>query len=287
MASTVKLSYAEGFSWTQTVSSQGICGVLLFLIAFGVSSVLRKRPQKMRVRQILRLMIVGVFGCLTSILYGFSLTMLPVAVAITLLFQFTWIGIIIQVITTRRKPHLTEIVAALTIFGGTLLAGGMFWGDEFANLNPLGLICAFLSAITYATFMFLTSKTETDMPYLQRGVFISLGNALIACTLSPDFFTSGVILKGIWKYGLILGFFGSFIPVILFGIATPHLPTGISTIMASSELPAAITISVLLLGESIREVQVIGIIIILFGVVISQASSLRLTKVLRPKQEPD
>lgn len=284
MASTVKFSYAAGFSWTHTVSSQGIFGCFLFLVTFGVVTLFGKRPEKMRPKQVVRLMLVGIFGCSTSILYGFSLTMLPVAVAITLLFQFTWIGIVIQVITTRRKPHLAEIIAALIIFGGTLLAGGLLSGSELSDLDPLGLLCAFLSAITYATFMFLTSKIETEVPYLQRGLLISFGNALVSLSLSPDFFTSGIILEGIWKYGLVLGFFGSFIPVILFGIATPHLPTGISTIMASSELPAAIVISVFLLGEPIDLFQTLGIVVILAGVVVSQMPYIQLARTLKARQ---
>ena len=284
MASTVKLSYSAGFGWIETVASQGIFGSFLFFISFCLITLFFRKPQKMKPAQILRLLAVGIFGCSTSFLYGFSLTLLPVAVAITLLFQFTWIGIVIQMITTRRKPHLMEVVAAVIIFGGTLLAGGILSGEELSNLEPLGILCAFLSAITYATFMFLTSKIETTVPYLQRGLLISLGNAMLGLSICPSYFVSGVILEGIWKYGLILGFFGSFIPVILFGIATPHLPTGISTIMASSELPAAIAVSVLVLGEPIDIFQAAGIIIILTGVVVSQTPYIHLAKLLKPKQ---
>lgn len=282
MASTVKFAYAEGFNWTQTVASQAIFGAALFAAAFLVISLFRKRPQAMKPKQVLRLLGTGMVACMTTILYGFSLTMLPVAVAIILLFQFTWIGIIIQMISTRRKPHLAEAVAGLIIFGGTLFASGVFSGDLYHDLNPIGIVCASLSAITCALFMFLSSKVETTMPSIQRGLLICCGSSILALTVCPDYFTSGVIVEGIWKYGLILGLFGLFIPVILFGIGTPHLPTGISTIMASSELPCAIFISVFFLGEPIDLLQTIGIIVILGGVVVSQIPNIRPAEAYAP-----
>lgn len=278
MATTVKFAYAGGFAWTQTASSQSFFGFGIFGLVFLVMMLFGKRPEKMTTKQVFKLLGTGIVGCFTNVLYGYSLTMLPVAVAITLLFQFTWIGIVIQVITTRRRPHTAEVVAGLIILGGTLLAGGVLSGEYFSELNPIGIVCALLSAVSCAMFMFLSSKVETKMPFIQRGLFICAGSSLLAIIVCPDYFTSGILIDGIWKYGIILGMFGLFIPVIMFGIGTPHLPTGISTIMASSELPCAILISVFILGEPIDLFQTIGIIIILGGVTVSQIPYLQLLR---------
>ena len=270
MATTVKFAYNDGFNWTQTVASQAVFGTLYFAAALLVSFLFGKRPQRVRAHQVARLLGTGIVACTTTVLYGFSLTMLPVAVSITLMFQFTWIGIVIQVIATRRKPHVSEITAAVIIFFGTLLASGLLSNEFYTSLNPIGVACALLSSVSCAIFMFLTSKVETNMPLLQRGFFTCCGAAILGFIICPDYLTSGVLFEGIWRYGLILGFFGLFIPVIFFGIATPHLPAGLSTIMASSELPCAIIISVFILQEAVELLQIIGIIVMLGGVVISQ-----------------
>ena len=55
-------------------------------------------------------------------------------------------------------------------------------------------------------------------------------------------------------------------PVVLFGIGTPHLSAGLSTIMASSELPCGIAISVLVLSEPVDALQTAGIAVIMLGV---------------------
>ena len=101
-----------------------------------------------------------------------------------------------------------------------------------------------------------------------------LGACILGFAVCPDYFSSGALQAGIWKYGLILGVFGLFVPVVLFGIGTPHLPTGLSTIMASSELPCGILISVFVLGEPVSTLQAAGVVVILAGVVVSQLPNL-------------
>ena len=113
-----------------------------------------------------------------------------------------------------------------------------------------------------------------DLPPIQRGLFVCLGACILGFAVCPGYFTSGALQAGIWKYGLVLGAFGLLIPVVLFGIGTPHLPTGLSTIMASSELPCGILISVFVLGEPVSTLQAAGVVVILAGVVVSQLPNL-------------
>lgn len=273
MAATVKSALAEGFTWTQTAASQALFGALLFAIAFAVLTVTGKRPAPLAPKRILALLGLGLTTCTTCVLYNFALTMLPVSVAITLLFQFTWIGVVFQVIATRRRPHNAEIAAAAIILGGTLLASGLF-SSTVGYLNPIGITCALLSAVSCAAFMFLSARVGTDLPPIERGLVVCLGACILGFAVCPDYFSSGALQAGIGKYGLVLGAFGLFVPVVLFGIGTPHLSTGLSTIMASSELPCGIALSVLVLSEPIDALQIAGVVVIMLGVVVSQLPNL-------------
>ena len=116
---------------------------------------------------------------------------------------------------------------------------------------------------------------------------VCLGACVLGFALCPDYFASGAIQAGIWKYGLVLGLCALFVPVILFGIATPHLSTGLSTIMASSELPCGIAISAVLVGESVDALQLFGVIVILIGVVVSQLPNLLPAKTAAEPQSPN
>ncbi|WP_281654607.1 EamA family transporter [Eggerthella sinensis] len=273
MAATVKSAFAEGFTWAQSAASQALFGALLFGVALIVLTIAGKRPVPLSPKRVFALLGLGLTTCTTCVLYNYALTMLPVSVAITLLFQFTWIGIVFQVIATRRRPHPAELGAAVVILGGTLLASGLF-SSTVGDLNPVGIVCALLSAVSCASFMFLSARIGTDLPPIERGLVVCLGACILGFAVCPDYFASGALQAGIWKYGLILGVFGLLVPVILFGIGTPHLSAGLSTIMASSELPCGIAISVLVLSEPVDALQVVGIVIIMLGVVVSQLPNL-------------
>lgn len=273
MAATVKVAFAEGFAWAQTAASQAFFGALLFAVALLALAVAGKHPVPLSPKRALALLGLGLTTCTTCVLYNFALTMLPVSVAITMLFQFTWIGIVLQVIATRRRPHAAELCAAVVILGGTFLASGLF-SSSVGELNPIGIACALLSALSCATFMFLSARVGNDLPPIERGLVVCLGACILGFAVCPDYFASGALQAGIWKYGLILGAFGLFVPVVLFGIGTPHLSTGLSTIMASSELPCGIAVSMLVLSEPVDAFQALGIAVIMAGVVVSQLPSL-------------
>ena len=136
----------------------------------------------------------------TCVLYNFALTMLPVSVAITLLFQFTWIGIVFQVVATRRKPRLAEIVAAAVILGGTLLASGLF-SNTVGHLDPLGILCALLSAVSCATFMFLSARVGCDLPPIEARTSRVPGRVHPRFAVCPDYFSSGALQAGIGSTG--------------------------------------------------------------------------------------
>ena len=273
MAATVKTAYKDGFTWSQAVASQALFGVALFAAAFAALVLAGRRPVALSPRRAGSLLGLGMCSCTTAVLYNFALTMLPVSAAITLLFQFTWIGIVIQVATTRRRPHGAEVAAAAVILGGTLLASGLF-SDVVGDLDTLGVACALLSALSCATFMFLSGRIGNDLPPIERGLVVCLGACILGFAVCPDYFASGALQDGIWKYGLVLGAFGLLVPVVLFGIGTPHLSPGLSTIMASSELPSGIAVSMLVLAEPVDALQIAGIAVIMAGVAVSQLPNL-------------
>ena len=46
----------------------------------------------------------------------------------------------------------------------------------------------------------------------------------------------------------------------------PHISSGLGSLLSASELPTALFFSFLLLGESISFLQIIGVVILLFGI---------------------
>ncbi|WP_241963601.1 EamA family transporter [Gordonibacter sp. 28C] len=157
-ATTVKITYAAGFTWTQVVASQALFATILFAAALLVLRARGKRLVPLSPKQVLALMALGLNTCIGTVLYNYALTLLPVSVAITLLFQFTWMGIVVQLVVVRRRPRAAEVTAAAVILGGTLMASGMF-SDEMGALDPVGVACGLLLAVSCTFFMFFSSRS--------------------------------------------------------------------------------------------------------------------------------
>ena len=111
-----------------------------------------------------------------------------------------------------------------------------------------------------------------------RLLFTSLFAAIaIFFFQTPEIVWNGTLFGGgLWIYGLILGLFGIVIPIYLFSIAVPKVGTAMTSILSAMELPVAITVSVILLSESLTVLQVVGIIIILVGMTLPTLAQRRL-----------
>ena len=90
---------------------------------------------------------------------------------------------------------------------------------------------------------------------------------LIFIVLQPEFLINGALNNGLLKYGLIMGFFGSLVPPLLFNIGMPKIGSGLGTILSASELPTAVLMSTLVLNEAVTISKWIGVIVILIGIV--------------------
>lgn len=277
MATTYKLAYTAGFSSNQVVAAQAWGGFVLF-VAVCIVEVLRgNRLQRLPIGTVAKLVGTGALTGMTSILYCFAMSKLPVAVALTLLFQFTWIGIVIQVIVTRRAPSASQVGAAATILVGTVFASGIYQ-TGIAGYDPVALACGFGAAISCALFVTLSGMVPAPCSTAQRGATVCAGTVLMSLTVAPNFLSSGALVQGFAPYALVVGVFGLFLPVMLFGRGTPHLEPGISTILTSAELPAGLLVAMIVLGTPISAIEWLGVAAILSGVAIAQMGRKRTRK---------
>ncbi|WP_462134761.1 DMT family transporter [Slackia piriformis] len=273
MATTYKLAYAAGFTSSQVVAGQAWLALSFFAIAVLLGMMRGRRIVRLGAAQTLKLMGLGVLTCTTSILYCYAMSVLPAPVALTLLFQFTWIGLVIQMISTRRAPRACEIAAAVIILAGTAFASGLY-NAELDSLNPAGIACALGAAVSCALFVTLSGKVQAPCSSAQRGLMVMAGAAALSLVACPDFFASSAPIQEFAPYAAVAGLFGMFCPVILFGLGAPHLSSGLSTIMAAAELPMGLLISMIALGVPLGIVEWTGVAAILAGVVIAQLPNL-------------
>ncbi|QDX94103.1 DMT family transporter [Brevibacillus laterosporus] len=266
LAIFVKLAYRNGFTLGEVIGSQYLVGWLLLLLL-----TLLFFRHRVPLKQALVLFFAGTSASLTGICYyGALQTSIPASICIVLLFQFVWIGIIIEMISTKTLPSKEKVISVLFLLVGTALSSGLL-EQSFHNLEIKGIILGLLSAISFACYIFVSGKVAVDIPAFPRSVLLITGAlVLILIVFPPTFIYDGALGKGLWKYGIALGTFSIVIPSIAFSIGIPKIGSGLATILATAELPVTVILSVLILKEAVFFSQWIGVLLIFIGIAIPQ-----------------
>ncbi|MFJ7685766.1 EamA family transporter [Peribacillus butanolivorans] len=261
VSTIIKLAMRSGFSASEAVTSQFFFGFCIAVCIF----ILTNRT-KLSFNGVKILILAGVFTGLTNIFYGLSLNYLPASLAVVLLFQFTWIGMLISCITKRKFPSRIELISLIILVAGTIPAAGLIDVD-LSQIPFQGWLWGLAAALCYSLFLFVNGRATTNMNTTNRLVLVSFFAFMMSVVFqSPEVIWNGTLFsEGLWIYGLILGLFGMIIPVFLFTIAVPKVGLSMSSILGAIELPIAVLVSVILLSENVTSMQIVGIVTILLG----------------------
>lgn len=270
LSTIVKLAYSKGFVFEEVMISQFGTGWLILLVLMLVFA-----RKKITLKQFGRLAGVGLCTCLTGVFYYLSLQSIPASIAVVLLFQFTWIGVVIEAIVNKSMPSKETLVSIIILFIGTILAGDLIGGDQL-QLNLRGTLLGLAAALMMALFVFFSGRVETQMSSITRSFYMSCGGLILLTVLfTPKVFMEVSLANGLWVYGLILGTFGVVLPVLLFALGAPKISTGLATILGAGELPVAVIVSMLVLKENVSTLQWAGVLIILLGIAYPQIATVR------------
>ncbi|WP_151734222.1 EamA family transporter ['Paenibacillus yunnanensis' Narsing Rao et al. 2020] len=290
LSTIVVLAYGEGYKLGEVVGTQLLTGcILAWLLALYTkfrasrkqsgrdrnSAAAGPLPARLTWKQRLLLMLAGAPTVVTGLLYYQSLRYIPASLAIILLFQFTWISVLIQAVSKRQRPDKVTLLTLLLLFGGTLLAAGIL-NQESAEFNMTGLVLGLLSAVSYSMFIIFSGKAVPSAHPAFRSAWMVTGGLVLLCILFPPYFLFNGLLWGqLLLYGFLLGFFGAFIPPVLFAIGVPHIGGAMAGILGAAELPVAVLLSSIVLHEQVSGLQWTGVVLVLLGVVLPELYKLR------------
>lgn len=266
----VKLAYAQGFDPSQVSGSQVFFGALgLWYLTYRVRS--EWRQKRVSRKDLISLLLGGAFSALTGVTYYLCLQTTPASFAIILLFQFTWMGMLIECLKSRRLPTNYELISIIIILLGTVMAAGISM-NELSQLSWVGIAYGLTSAIGYTGFIYFNGTLAPTVHPTLRSAWMMTGSLVaIFCVYPPTFLVDGALIDGgLWFWGLLLGLFGSLIPAYFFAMGVPHIGSGMASILGSVELPVVILFSAILLHEPVSMIQWMGTILILVGIGFSE-----------------
>lgn len=268
LSTVVKLAYAAGFSPSEVSGIQYTFGTLLCWFFYALSS----NRQKLGWRRGFKLLALGLPFGLTGILYYQSLQTLDASLAIIFLFQFVWVGTLLDWLFNKNRPTPKKLLSILILLAGSVLATDAF-SRSGARFSFEGAAWALLAALTFASFIFISSAVERSVSPLQKSAYFCLGGSVVVwLLLRPISLLDPVTVVQLAPYGAFLGLVGVVLPPILFAIGMPYVGPGLGTMLTASELPVAITLSALILAERVNLVQWGGVLAILTGILVANIS---------------
>ncbi len=296
LATIVKIAYKNGFTTAEVTTSQfGLGLVGLFLLNLIQTTRTKKKLNSPTGSDMLKLVLAGTSLGFTSLFYYLSVQYINVSIAIVLLMQSVWIGILVESIISRKLPAFRKVFATGIILCGTLLATNAIQSE--VQLDWRGIVWGMLAAVSFATTMFTSNRIANHLPAFRKSFLMLCGGAIVVFTflfatqLGPyyfdglrEFYTNLSIdtnsvrafdLSIFWRYGLFLAVFGTILPPVLFNLGFPKVGLGLGSIISSMELPVSVLMAFVLLGEQVLWIQWLGIALILSAIVLMNLNQLK------------
>lgn len=276
LSTIVKLAYGKGFDVSQVVTSQlwlgaGICW-LLVLIAN-----LFKKATPLETGSWWKILLGGFPLGITSFAYYKCVEYVPASIAILLLFQFIWMGVLFDLVLKRKVPTLSQIMSVLVLVFGTFLAAGIIGNSEIAWSLP-GIGYGLLAAFGYTIFIYVNGNTSTTH-FMVSAALRATGGALFSILFfNPIHGLGGIFTNGLMVYGLPLAIFGMVIPPIFFAWGVPKVGATETSILSGIELPVAVLSATFILHEQVNWLQWVGVLFILLAIALPQWHLLRKRK---------
>lgn len=267
LAINVKMAYAEGYSTAEVTLSQfGIGFIVLLLLNIFKKKTVKNINALVRMQSKFKLMLAGTSMGLTSVFYYMAVRYIPVSIGIVLLMQAVWMGVLLEMMVTKRFCGWHKVFSVLVVILGSIFATNVL--GESIEIQWNGIGWGMLAAASYTATMYSTKNIEAQLPAHVRSLYLIIGGLLIIMLIFNSAITMEFSYTIFYKWGLIIALFGTILPPLLFTAGMPLTGVGLGAILASIEVPVAIIGAHLVLHERISFVQWLGIALILVSVVI-------------------
>lgn len=220
-----------------------------------------------------KLMLTGVSMGATTFIYYLSVQYISVSIAIVLLMQSVWIGVLFDAVINKVRPDALKIIAVFVVLGGTVLATNLL-ATEIV-LDWRGIVLGFMAAVSYSITIFATNRVGLELSTTSRSKYMALGALILVCIITLPFLIDEFTPDVLYTWGIFFGVFGAFLPPLLLNFGMPKVNLGVGAIITSMELPVAVALAYLILKEEVNLTQITGVVLILIAVIVMNLREIR------------
>ncbi len=121
LATFVKLAYKENFTTAEVTTAQFVLGIIGVLIINSFQRIKNDNTAvKATKKNIFQLMLAGTSLGMTSVFYYLCVRYIDVSIAIVLLMQTVWMGVLLEMILDKKLPSIQKIIAVIIVLIGTV-----------------------------------------------------------------------------------------------------------------------------------------------------------------------
>lgn len=211
-------------------------------------------------------MLAGTSLGFTSIFYYLCVRYINVSIAIVLLMQTVWMGVLLEWLLDKKTPSPKKIMSVILVLIGTVMATNIL--KNTIQIDWRGIFWGMLAAASFTTTMATANKTALHISSAQRSLYMLFGGAIIVFIFALVTQVTPFNWEIFLKWGLFVALFGTIIPPLLLNAGFPKTGIGLGSIVSSLELPVSVTMAFVILNETVILSQWLGIALILFAIII-------------------
>jgi drug/metabolite transporter (DMT)-like permease len=263
----VKLSYRFDAD-VLTVLLLRMVFALPFYLVFAYRSTKKQEGYCMTKRDFMSLIALGFIGYYAASYFDFlGLRFISASLERLILFVYPTLVILITWIALRKRPTRIQVFAIIITYGGILLA---FADDLEMSGNGMwkGVIFIFLSAFTYAIYLV---GSGSMIPRIGPVRFTSYA-MIVSCFLviiHYSIMNTTEVLHQPWQIyalGFAMAVISTVIPSFLISEAIKRIGASNFAIYGSLGPISTIILAIIFLGERLDFYQIVGTVVVIFGV---------------------
>jgi drug/metabolite transporter (DMT)-like permease len=268
LAIFAKIGYAAGLGTEQTLAFRFLIaaiGMLVLALALG------QNPLRLRRNQLMTLFGLGAIVYTgQSLTYFIALRSLPASLVVLIAYIYPSLVVVAAWLFLRRAVSAWHGVAlAMSFAGVAMLVGGAQFHLSWA------LVFAIASPMIYTGYILVGERVMTSVPAVAASAVIMSGAAIAFCLLAA--FNHELVLPGNergWAVAVGIALFPTMIAISLFMAGLPRIGAARAALLSTWEPVVTVFLAVVVLGDRLSFLQVLGGILVIIAVIVVQAAHL-------------
>jgi len=233
-----------------------------------------------------RMLLLGIFGVAASN-YFYYLAIQRTSVALAIILQYTaplWV-LLYSVARGLQKPTLSRVLAVMLALSGVALVIGIVTPGGF-HLDVMGFAAGMLAAFSFAFYNLAGHSLLARYDRWTVLLYVIFTASLFWIIINPPWKIAAAHYSGAqWLFLLVFSLVSVLVPFALYFAGLQHLEPTRAIVVSCLEPVFSIVLAAAILGELMRPVQTIGIVLVLVAIIVVQMPDRKLREAI-PVVEP-